>query len=56
MWWRKSLAHYGPEGQGWTGHGMAPRWLNDLVAAGQTREDFLIRQDGAAASGSAGAA
>ena len=43
----------GPEGQTWTGHGTAPRWLNDLVAAGQTREDFLIRQDGAPASGGA---
>ena len=50
------MKYRGPEGQGWTGHGTAPRWLNDLVAAGQTRENFLIRQDGAAASGSAGAA
>ena len=44
------IKYRGPEGQGWTGHITAPRWLNDLVAAGQTREDFLIRQDGAAAS------
>ena len=47
------IKYRGPEGQGWTGHGTAPRWLNDLVAAGQTREDFLIRQDGAPASGGA---
>ena len=43
----------GPEGQQWTGKGPAPRWLNDLVAAGKTREDFLIRNDDAAASGTA---
>ena len=35
----------GPQGQTWTGHGTAPKWLNELVAGGKTREDFLIRQD-----------
>ena len=35
----------GPQGQTWTGHGTAPQWLNELVAGGKTREDFLIRQD-----------
>ena len=50
------MKYRGPEGQGWTGRGTAPRWLNDLVAAGQTREDFLIRQDGAPASGGAATA
>jgi len=45
----------GPEGQQWTGRGTAPKWLNDLVAAGKSREDFLIRNDDAAASGSAAA-
>jgi len=44
------MKYRGPEGQTWTGHGTAPRWLNDLVAAGQTREDFLIRLDSAVAS------
>jgi DNA-binding protein H-NS len=43
----------GPQGQSWTGRGTAPRWLNDLVAEGKTREDFLIRNDDAAASSSA---
>jgi DNA-binding protein H-NS len=42
----------GPEGQQWTGKGTAPKWLNDLVAAGKTREDFLINQT-APASGNA---
>ncbi|WP_029528388.1 H-NS histone family protein [Polaromonas glacialis] len=35
----------GPQGQTWTGHGTAPKWLNELVAVGNTRDDFLIRQD-----------
>ncbi|MCU1533469.1 MAG: nucleoid protein [Arthrobacter sp.] len=45
----------GPEGQQWTGKGTAPKWLNDLVAGGKTREDFLIRKEDAAAAGSAAA-
>jgi len=49
------IKYRGPEGQGWTGRGTAPKWLNDLVAAGKTREDFLIRPDDAAAPGSAAA-
>ena len=35
----------GPEGQTWTGHGTAPRWLNELLVDGKTREDFLINQN-----------
>ena len=38
----------GPEGQEWTGRGTAPKWLNELLVDGKTREDFLIRQDTAA--------
>jgi DNA-binding protein H-NS len=47
------MKYRGPEGQGWSGHGMAPKWLKDLIAQGKAREDFLIRQDDAAASSSA---
>lgn len=43
----------GPEGQEWTGKGMAPKWLNDLVATGKTREEFLIAQNAPAASSAA---
>ena len=43
----------GPEGQTWTGRGTAPKWLNDLVAGGKTREDFLIHQNQAASSSAA---
>ena len=35
----------GPQGQAWSGRGNTPRWLNDLLVDGKTREDFLIRQD-----------
>ena len=38
----------GPQGQEWTGRGTAPKWLNELLVDGKTREDFLIRQDAAA--------
>jgi DNA-binding protein H-NS len=42
-----------PEGQTWTGKGTAPKWLNDLVASGKTREDFLISQNAPASSDAA---
>ena len=42
----------GPQGQTWTGRGTAPKWLNELLVDGKTREDFLINQN-ATASGSA---
>ena len=38
----------GPEGQEWSGRGTAPKWLNDFLAGGKTRDDLLIRQDTAA--------
>ena len=46
----------GPEGQEWTGKGSAPKWLNALMAAGKTREDFLISQNAPAAPASGSAA
>lgn len=51
----QSPAKYrGPQGQEWSGRGNAPKWLNDLLVGGKTREDFLISQN-APASGSASA-
>jgi DNA-binding protein H-NS len=38
----------GPQGQEWSGRGIAPKWLNDLLVDGKTREDFLIRTESAA--------
>lgn len=32
----------GPQGLTWTGRGTAPKWLNDLLVDGKTRDDFLI--------------
>ncbi len=43
----------GPQGQTWTGHGTAPKWLNELLVDGKTRADFLINQNGAASSSTA---
>ena len=40
----------GPQGQTWTGRGTAPKWLNELLVDGKTREDFLIDQNRAASS------
>lgn len=33
----------GPNGEGWSGRGLMPRWLSALVSQGQAREDFLIK-------------
>ena len=38
------IKYRGPEGQAWTGRGTAPKWLNDLLVDGKTRDDFLIHQ------------
>ena len=40
----------GPQGQTWTGRGTVPKWLNELLVDGKTREDFLIDQNRAASS------
>lgn len=34
----------GPEGQSWSGRGLMPRWLSALVAQGQSKEDFAIKE------------
>ena len=33
----------GPEGQTWSGRGLMPRWLTALVAQGQPRENFAVK-------------
>ena len=32
----------GPNGETWSGRGLAPRWLSALIAQGQPKESFLI--------------
>jgi DNA-binding protein H-NS len=32
----------GPNGETWTGRGLTPKWLASLVAAGGTKEQYLI--------------
>lgn len=36
--------YLGPEGQTWSGRGLMPRWLSALVAQGQTKEEFAIKE------------
>lgn len=33
----------GPNGEMWTGRGLTPRWLSELIAKGQSKEDFAIK-------------
>jgi DNA-binding protein H-NS len=33
----------GPNGETWSGRGLAPRWLASLIATGKTKEDFAIK-------------
>ena len=33
----------GPDGQTWSGRGLMPRWLSALVAQGQPRENFAVK-------------
>jgi DNA-binding protein H-NS len=32
----------GPNGETWSGRGLSPKWLSALVAAGGTKEQYLI--------------
>jgi DNA-binding protein H-NS len=42
---RKVAPKYrGPNGETWTGRGLAPRWLADLEKKGKKRDSFLIDQ------------
>jgi DNA-binding protein H-NS len=34
----------GPNGEAWSGRGIAPKWLSVLIAEGKTKEDFAIVQ------------
>ena len=47
------VKYRGLEGQTWSGRGIAPKWLNELLVGGKTQEDFLIRPDAAAFSSAA---
>ena len=33
----------GPNGEAWSGRGLAPRWLSNLIAQGKMKEDFAIK-------------
>ena len=33
----------GPQGETWSGRGLMPRWLSALVAQGQAKENFAIK-------------
>ncbi len=30
------------DGQTWTGRGVAPKWMSDAIAAGRSKDEFLI--------------
>ncbi len=32
----------GPDGQTWSGRGLTPRWMAELIAKGQSKADFLV--------------
>ncbi|MDR3371561.1 H-NS histone family protein [Rhodoferax sp.] len=36
------IKYRGPNGETWTGRGLAPKWLTALMAQGQSKESFLI--------------
>jgi DNA-binding protein H-NS len=33
----------GPNGESWSGRGLAPKWLTALMAEGKTKEEFAIK-------------
>jgi DNA-binding protein H-NS len=44
---RKAAAKYrGPKGETWSGRGLRPRWLMELIKRGRKIEEFAIGEDG----------
>jgi DNA-binding protein H-NS len=39
-----AVRYRGPNGETWSGRGMAPRWIRDEEAAGGTREKFAVTE------------
>lgn len=35
--------YFGPNGEGWSGRGLTPRWLTALLVDGKTKEDFTVK-------------
>ena len=36
------IKYKGPQGETWTGRGLAPRWMTALVSQGHTKEQYLL--------------
>jgi DNA-binding protein H-NS len=36
------IKYRGPNGETWTGRGLAPKWLSALIAQGHKKEDYFI--------------
>jgi DNA-binding protein H-NS len=36
--------YQGPNGESWSGRGLAPKWLAALIADGRSKEEFLINK------------
>lgn len=36
------IKYRGPQGESWTGRGLAPKWLSTLVAQGHSKEQYLL--------------
>ncbi|MES2878354.1 MAG: H-NS histone family protein [Pseudomonadota bacterium] len=36
--------YMGPQGESWSGRGLMPKWLSTLVAAGHSKDGYLIKK------------
>ena len=42
---KKPALYINPDnGKGWSGFGREPKWLADFIAAGRSKEDFLVKK------------
>lgn len=41
----------GPNGETWTGRGLAPKWLSTLIAQGRSKDEFAISSSSASTAG-----
>ena len=38
------VKYRGPNGEHWSGRGLTPKWLSNYIAGGQSKQEFLERQ------------
>lgn len=39
------VLYKGPNGESWSGRGKSPKWINDLLSIGHTKESLMVKHE-----------